>query len=66
VQTQPSTEATVPNAEPDNHVGIKLDWRWVVPVALIALVILGVGIYIIVGLILAYRKPGKYNAKKKK
>lgn len=66
VQTQPSTEATVPNAEPDNHVGVKLDWRWVVPVALIVLIILGVGIYIIVGLILAYRKPGKYNAKKKK
>ena len=64
-QTQPSAETTAPVSTPVDHVGILLQWWWVIPVAIVLLAILGVGIYVIVGMILAYRKPGKYDSKKK-
>lgn len=63
-QTQPNTEATEPSATPDDQVGMLVKWWWIIPVAILALAVLGGGIYVIVGLILAYRKPGKFNAKK--
>ena len=65
-QTQPPTETTAPVSKPVDHVGLLLQWWWVIPVAIVGLAILGGGVYVILGLILAYRKPGKYDKKNSK
>lgn len=59
-------ETTAPKYAPIDHVGILVQWWWVIPVGIVALALLGGGIYMIIGMILAFRKPGKYAAKKKK
>ena len=64
--TRPADETTDPNYKPVDHVGLLVQWWWVIPIAIVVLAILGVGIYVIIAMIVAYRKPGKYDAKKKK
>ena len=66
--TAPTETAETTEAQPTpvDHVGIPIQWWWLIPAAILALAILGIGIYIIVGLILAFRKPAKFDAKKKK
>ena len=68
VTTAPTetTETTAPKYNPIDHVGILVQWWWVIPVGIVVLALLGGGIYMIIGLIVAFRKPGKYAAKKKK
>ena len=63
--TRPAGETTDPNYKPVDHVGLLVQW-WVIPIAIVVLAILGLGIYVIIAMIVAYRKPGKYDAKKKK
>lgn len=63
--TQAPAQTTAPVSTPVDHVGILVQWWWVIPVGIAALAILGVGIYVAVGLILAFRKPGKYDTKHK-
>ena len=60
------TETTAPKYTPIDHVGILVDWWWVIPVGIVVLALLGGGIYMIIGMIVAFRKPGKFDAKKKK
>lgn len=69
-QTTAPTETTQPTAAPTEEIpaapGILegIQW-WVVAAAALALVILGAGGYVTVGLILGFRKKGKYDKKKK-
>ena len=63
--TQAPAQTTAPVSKPVDQVGILVQWWWVIPVGIAALAILGVGIYVAVGLILAFRKPGKYDTKHK-
>lgn len=71
--TAPTTEATtVPNTtvpptpelpeEPAGSNALK-EYLWVIPVAILGLAVLGAGIYIIVGLIVAFSKPAKFSKK---
>lgn len=71
--TAPATEATtLPQATtppatelPEEPAAKELlkQYAWVIPVAIVGLSLLVAGLYIIIGLILAYRKPAKFAKK---
>ena len=60
--TQAPTETTAPVAE--LPVGWKINWWWVIGLA-VGIPVLGIGGYIIIGLIVGYSKKGKYDSKKR-
>ena len=64
-QTQPPTEVASPKFNPIDHVGILINWWWVIPIALVVLFIFGVGVVTIIGWIVGIGKKGKFDAKKK-
>lgn len=64
--TLPPTQPTEPKFNPIDHVGILVNWWWVIPVALIFLFVFGVGVYTIIGWIVGVGKKGKFDAKKRK
>ena len=64
--TLPPIQPTEPKFNPIDHVGILVNWWWVIPVALIFLFVFGVGVYTIIGWIVGVGKKGKFDAKKRK
>ena len=62
--TEAPAETTTPVVKPVDHVGIP-GLAVLIPLAIVGLAIVGALCYVIIGLILGYRKKGKFDAKRK-
>ena len=62
--TEAPAETTTPVVEPVDHVGIP-GLAILIPLAIVGLAIVGAVCYVVIGLILGYRKKGKFDAKRK-
>ena len=62
--TEAPAETTTPVVKPVDHVGIP-GLAILIPLAIVGLAIVGAVCYVVIGLILGYRKKGKFDAKRK-
>ena len=62
--TEVPAETTTPVVKPVDHVGIP-GLAILIPLAIVGLAIIGAICYVVIGLILGYRKKGKFDAKRK-